>query len=753
MPISSAVHRTYSFGEFTLDLDRGALLKAGADIKLRPKSFEMLSYLVERHGLLVSKYELLNAIWGHTVVTEDAITHCVTDIRRALDDRSQDMLRTVPRRGYIFDLPVTASDVSSPAILASRWPRWGLITALILVLGIAATVLMFAWDKWWTAPPPERSVAVLPFTNMSTDEETGHLGTGIAETILTMLAQMPELRVASASSSFQSRLEGLSVPEIAGLLGVATVLEGSVQRQGNRLRVTAQLIDAENNAHLWSRNFDRDDTDIFEVQDEIAAAVTSALRIVMREEVRQRIDRESTDNVAAFEAYSRAIDSLRVLTTESFGRALKQLQRAVELDPDFARAYAMLGYAYLNEYCCPGAELTRAERRDLAREAAKTALQIAPGLSTALTVLGRVTDDIDAEGELYREAVANDSNDTIALRVYATYLFKRYQTDEATELARKLIRLDPIDEKHYILLARQQRQQSMIREALETLARGKEKIPKSGALRDQEDWCYSALGDYSSMIRVKHETLAIDPEDFINRWVIAQDYLHVGMPEEAARWGERAVETAPEREQDFLRLMLRTTLDVYYQRNDEEVFDSLRRWVTERGGWSFAGNNLAHYIFTEYGGRLGRLDDVLSTYESLFPHLFTDPPDLEKYVMWTSIVGEALLLAGDRQRSEPLLNSVLESINRHADSGRDIRGHVITLLYLGDTDTALNEFRQLNGARKFWHGGLGQRFVMENSPVWTPIRAAPEYAALLEELDGNAAEHRRFLQAMDLPVK
>ena len=148
MSTSSAIHRTYSFGEFTLDLDRGALLKAGADIKLRPKSFEMLGYLVERHGLLVSKDELLNAIWGHTVVTEDAVTHCVTDIRKALQDHSQTKLRTIPRRGYIFDLPVTkhgglvtASDTPSRTRFASGWPRWGLVAALVLVLGVAAA--------WW----------------------------------------------------------------------------------------------------------------------------------------------------------------------------------------------------------------------------------------------------------------------------------------------------------------------------------------------------------------------------------------------------------------------------------------------------------------------------------------------------------------------------------------------------------------------------------------------------------------------------
>ncbi len=148
MSTSGAIHRTYSFGEFTLDLDRGALLRAGADIKLRPKSFKMLSYLVERQGLLVTKEELLDAIWGRTVVTEDAITQCVRDIRRALHDQSQKKLRTIPRRGYIFDLPVTKhggpiteSDTPSRISFPLSWPSWGVVMALVLLLGVAAI--------WW----------------------------------------------------------------------------------------------------------------------------------------------------------------------------------------------------------------------------------------------------------------------------------------------------------------------------------------------------------------------------------------------------------------------------------------------------------------------------------------------------------------------------------------------------------------------------------------------------------------------------
>jgi TolB-like protein len=651
-----------------------------------------------------------------------------------------------------------SGETAARALVGSDYALLAALSALTLAIIVMQGQSVWATrdcgplDRYADFDPPPNSIAVLPFANLSAEADADWLGTGFADSIIVALGQLPEVLVTSRVSSFDPRLKGLSAREIAVILGVRFILEGSVQRQGNRLRITPQLISATDDSHFWSRKIERDYEDLFQIQDEVAEAAASALQVVFSDDSRQRIDRAGTDNLQAFEAYSRAIENLRVRTTDSVLQAVEQLQRAVELDPEFARAHAMLAYAYLggNSWM----ELNSAERWVFAHDAARTALRIAPGLSTALTVLGILDDDVDATGELFREAVANDPNDTIALRAYTWYhFFYKFQTAEAMELAERLIRLDPLDEKHYILLSRQQTYQSMHREALETIIRGKEKIPESVALRDREYECYENLGDYSSMIRVMHETLAIDPKNWINRRIIAQDYFNVGMPEEATRWWEYAIETAPEREQDGLRLMLRTALDVYHQRNDEAVFDSLRRWLAEGLGWGFPGSWYPDNIFIEYGERLGRLDDVLSTYESLEPELFKNPSGRGKSYISPYMVGQALVRAGDRQRGEPLLRRTLESIENAASAGREVRGHVPTLLYLGDADAALEVFRELSTGAKFHRSGLGNRFIMQNSPVWAPIRATPEYTAMLEEFDRNAAEHRQKLNAMDLPLK
>lgn len=623
----------------------------------------------------------------------------------------------------------------------------------VVIAVMAAALLLFAYDKWWTGPPPVRSVAVLPFDTLSTDAEAMHLGSGVADTILNMLVTIPDLHVASRTSSFQPRLEGLSVPEIAALLGVTAVLEGSVQRQGDKLRITAQLIDAETDNHLWSQIFDRDYMDLFDIQDEIAEAVASALELSLLSDSRQRIDREETDNLAAFEEYSKAMENLRVRTFDSVPKAAEQLQRAIELDPDFARAHALLGHVYLSTRYGASTKLNEQELAERARESAKSALKIAPGMSMALTVLGNVTVDVDAKGELYREAVANGPNDEFALQAYARYLSRVDNlTDEPIELAERLVELDPLDEKHHWLLAQLQTMQFKIPEALATIARGKQKVPDSIELRDMEAFCHFEIGNYAEAIVAKYETLAIDPKEFINRWSIATLYLLVDMPDEAELWFERAAETAPEKFRSGMQLIHRTMLDVYYLRNDEEVFAAFHHWPPFSFGLEQRG---VYEIFIEYGVRLGRMDEVLVKFEQLSPHLFTVPPTpspLDGIDLYGTTL--ALLRNGEAEKAEPLVRAAFEWINARKEAGFYTSPLVADLLLAqGKTAEALESFRQYVANNKFFISGNGAQFLYRNSSLYDPIRGEPEFIGLLADYDQNAKEQRELLQSMDLPIK
>ena len=220
-----SARRSYAFGDFTLDLGRGALLQAGADVKLRPKSFEVLRRLVERHGQLVTKNELLDAVWGQTIVTEGSLTQCLIDVRRAIGDETQRIVRTVPRRGYIFDVPVSELDASTqPGVpvaersipaqqparskSASRGAWLALIGATLSIpaawwltttRGVDASAIAVQPD---VARAPQNSIAVLPFVNMSPDPDQEYFSEGVSEEILNLLAQAPDLLVIARTSSF-----------------------------------------------------------------------------------------------------------------------------------------------------------------------------------------------------------------------------------------------------------------------------------------------------------------------------------------------------------------------------------------------------------------------------------------------------------------------------------------------------------------------------------------------------------------------
>ncbi len=439
---SSAIHRTYSFGEFTLDLDRGALLRAGADIKLRPKSFEVLSYLIERQGLLVTKDELFNAIWGRTVVTEDAITQCLSDIRRALRDQSQEMIRTVPRRGYIFDLPVTqhggpvtASGMASRSRFASSWPRWRLSAALVLMLGVAAV--------WWgfgnrrvdvpaiaeplsiTAP---HSIAVLPFVNMSSDPEQEYFSDGISEEILNLLAKIPNLKVIGRTSSFAFKGKNEDLRTIGQILGVNTVLEGSVRKSGDRVRITAQLVSVSDGTNIWSESYDRTMTDIFSVQDDVAAAIIDALQIhVGTSSTRGR----PTENT---EAYTLFLRGRGLIDVGLHGAPERLLLKTIELDPNFAEAYELLAGIYWR----------RSEQKQTYDAAAK-AIAIDPDLiwAQALYQSASIETRLGAM-EAAERAVREQPGNPNTLGMLSWSLLQAGYLQEALRLQERIVEIDPL---------------------------------------------------------------------------------------------------------------------------------------------------------------------------------------------------------------------------------------------------------------------------------------------------------------------
>ena len=376
---------TYAFEGWTLDCGCGVLKSENRDVPLRPKSFEVLRFMIENAGRLVSRDDVLSAVWPGVTVTEDSLTQCVSEVRQALGDPGQRILKTVPKRGYIFAVPVSAagrsehnlirapSEIGQPNSLPGAGP------------GLASTL-----------PPllDGPSVAVLPFANLSGDASQEYLSDGITEDVINGLSYFSDLAVIARSSSFSYKGRAIEVREVGQQLGVRYVVEGSVRRIGDRIRITAQLVNARSGVRRWGERFDRELGDIFAVLDEITCSIVGIVVAHLGNAEGERISRKPPSSWTAYDLLMRGDQSLRMLE-QSYERdhlyaAQRHFADARKVDPDNARICAMLGYTYVraqNHVDAP--ELGNFEVLKQGFELISRPVHIDPNEPSARALLGR----------------------------------------------------------------------------------------------------------------------------------------------------------------------------------------------------------------------------------------------------------------------------------------------------------------------------------------------------------------------------
>jgi TolB-like protein/DNA-binding winged helix-turn-helix (wHTH) protein len=341
----ASLERGFRLGELAVEPAAGDVSGPGGREKLDPKVMDVLAHLARRAGQVVSREELLERLWPGAVVTDDALTRCIYELRRQLSqaggsEELRALVETLPRRGYRLNGEVEA--LPPPGVAARTPPRRRLPMAAAAVVAVLA-IAIATWRLLGESSVAEASIAVLPFIDMSAERDQAYLGDGISEEILNRLAQSPDLRVIARTSSFSLRDASMDVTSIAEKLDVTHVLEGSVRKSGDRVRVTAQLITGADGAHLWSDTFDRGLEDIFAVQDDIAFAVAAALEVELGGQ--ESVGRAPA-SYKAWERYRQAELFYWRRAPGDIERALRYYEEAVTLDPRYARAWAALSGAY-----------------------------------------------------------------------------------------------------------------------------------------------------------------------------------------------------------------------------------------------------------------------------------------------------------------------------------------------------------------------------------------------------------------------
>ena len=464
---------TYRFGEFEFDPASGELHKDGAKVRLQEQPFQILTLLLKRPGEVVTREEVRQALWpGDTFVDFDVgLNSAIKRLRDALNDSAENprFVETLPRRGYRFVAALETSPGAAPPGLEApprtapppvegeararragvRLGSWGAAAAVAVLVLMATLAATGRWPhpRGQLASVPIRSLAVLPFENLSGDAEQDYFADGMTDSLITSLAQVHALRVISRTSVMQYRRANKALPRIAEELDVDAVVEGTVSRAGDRVRITAQLIQATTDRHLWAQSYEREARDVLSLQREVAAAIAQAVEVKLQPEEKVRMTRAAAPvQPEAYEDYLKGRFYWSKRSPETSLKAVGYFQQAIARDPAYAPAYSGLSDTY-RAFDVQGLAPPR-ECMPKAEEAARKALALDDTLAEAHASLAGVLYRYDwdwpgAERE-FRLSLELEPSYAEGHRAYAVYLMTVRRHEEALAEAQRARELSPL---------------------------------------------------------------------------------------------------------------------------------------------------------------------------------------------------------------------------------------------------------------------------------------------------------------------
>jgi TolB-like protein/DNA-binding winged helix-turn-helix (wHTH) protein len=459
------MNRDIRFGQWRFYPDTLVLVLGDAAEHLEPRVARLLTCFLEHRGEVLSHDLLIEEVWEGRVVSDDAVRRAVSVLRQTLARHdSKDLIRTLHKKGYVADFPPPDAALSkvAPATQTAppdvnthatqtppdRLPPHRLLR-LTAALAIALALLTGVW--WWSTQPDEsprspatqtrQTLAVLPFVDLSEDQSNQYFTDGLAEELIGRLAQLDALQVTARSSSFQFRDAQRDLQEVGEKLGVAHVIEGSVRRDGERVRINAALVDTATGTRRWSQTYDRTLADFFALQEEIAVAVARALQVVL---VRAHGPENQTSSTAALQAYLRGRAMLTTMEASDAARAIHQFQQAIALDPGYAAPYAQLASAMMIRDNAGGPEMDR-EKIDALLD---RALELNPDLAEAHIVRARMlwhdSPDPEVAETAMRRALELNPSYSAGYEALAIQRGARGLFEEAFTLIDQAIALDPL---------------------------------------------------------------------------------------------------------------------------------------------------------------------------------------------------------------------------------------------------------------------------------------------------------------------
>jgi TolB-like protein len=420
----------YVFGDCALDPDRRELTRNAEAVAIGPQVFDLLLFLVQNREQVVSKDELLDAVWAGRIVSESTLTSHINAVRKAIGDSGEEqrLIRTVPRKGFRFVGDVKETD--GPTAPNTKALKSDEASAPALVL------------------PDSPSIAALPFQNWSGDPEQEYFADGVVEDIITALSRTRWLFVIARNSSFTYKGRAVDVKQVGRELGVRYVMEGSVRKAANRVRITGQLIDATTGAHLWADHFEGSLDDIFELQDQVAERVVGAIMPTLERAEIQRAKRKPTESLHAYDYYLRGMANFHQGIRQAIDEALPLFHKAIQLDPSFASAYGMAASCHywrkMNNWTSDRVQ-EFAEGARLANRAMELGGSDAVALSRGGHAYAHFGGDLDRGVAAVDKALVLNPNLSTAWYLSGFQRISLGKHDDAVERFARAMRLSPLD--------------------------------------------------------------------------------------------------------------------------------------------------------------------------------------------------------------------------------------------------------------------------------------------------------------------
>ncbi|HUE84083.1 MAG TPA: tetratricopeptide repeat protein [Pyrinomonadaceae bacterium] len=624
--MTSQARNTYEFGDFRLDPAKRVLLRGEKPVALTPKVFDTLVVLIENRGRTIEKDELMKALWPDSFVEESSLAQNIFQLRKALGEGLSEeahYIETIPRRGYRFVADVTETLPSgtpkrvpkaeieqaqgSSRHLSLRSPYLIALLVIVLVPTLYYLIKNVGTEQATNLSEPVRSIAVLPFKPLVSQENDEQLRLGMADALVTKLSSLRELTVRPTSAVLQYT-DVRQDPIKAGRdLDVEAVLDGTIQRSGHGIRVTVQLLRVSDGVPLWADKFDEQFTDIFTIQDSISEQVTRALALKLSSDERSKLAKRYTDNTEAYQAYIKGRYFWDKRTEEGLKIGIEHFQKAIELDPTYALAYAGLADSYnmLSYYgnTPPGQNFPQAraaasralELDDTLAEAHasmayvkmvfewdwtgaeaafKKAIELNPNYMTAhlwyaeyLRMMGRHEESI-ARGEL---SLSLDPLSVMAhINLGRTYLMAR-QPDKAIEHFTEALTFEPTNAFAQISLGRAYAEQGKFNEGI-AICKKAQQLSDGGAATVVLGYIYSLQGRPEETRKILREMETAARRRYVSPYTLAMLNADIGEKDKAFQWLDRAYD---ERSEFLVGVKADPRFD--YLRSDARFTDLMQR--------------------------------------------------------------------------------------------------------------------------------------------------------------------------------